>query len=476
MELVYIQQRGSGRLLLKCVIIWRAKMPEKNDEIIKDSKSKKKKSRKKKSLWKKLTTIIILLAILGVILYFAFQTLRPEKVIAQVNGEKITNRELEQKYDSLPEQYKLFITQDAFLDQIINVKLLLQEAKMQGVEATDEEVQSEVNLIKNSSGSDEAFQQLLEDRNMKISDLESQIREQLTINKLLNQTILSKIQVTSSEVRDYYNQDRDQFTAQEGEIRVRHILLATEDEAQEVLRELQEGTDFAELAESYSIDINSAAQGGELGFISQGQTVEEFENASFKLNVNQVSPIVQTQFGYHIIQREPDTIPYNEARDQIEQTLLMEKYNQAVDTYIQDLRDKSAITIEGVKLSEEIETFNETQDPICKENGKAIIRLYSTTTNPPSNWISDTFDELANEYKNEITAYHWQLDTGDNTLTAIKESGIPKEEVAVFQKYNPQSTVPTYVFGCKYVRIGNAYETLNEEKAEFKRVIGKLTG
>jgi hypothetical protein len=296
----------------------------------------------------------------------------------------------------------------------------------------------------------------------------------LLVNKLLNKTVLSKIDVTNSQIRTYYNENTDQFNSQAGEIRARHILVATEEEAEEILIELKQGADFSELAKLKSIDANSAVNGGDLGFFSKGQMIEEFEEAAFKLRVGQLSPVVPTQYGYHIIKREPDAIPYSEARDQIKEILLTDLYNNAIDLYIEQLRLDSTIVVNGIALSTEIETFTKTQDTICKENGKVIIRLFSTTKNPASKWISSTFDDLVAEYGSEIAAYHWQLDTGDNTLTAEEESGIPKEEVDIFQKYNQDSTVPTYVFGCKYVRIGNSYETLDEEEAEFKRVIEKL--
>ena len=112
---------------------------------------------------------------------------------------------------------------------------------------------------------------------------------------------------------------------------------------------------------------------------------------------------------------------------------------------------------------------------MCKEEGKPIVRLFSTTKNSASNWISDTFDGLADKYGDSIQVYHWQLDIGDNTLTDIKEKGVPKSEVTAFKKYNPKNTVPTYVFGCKYVRAGNAYESLEEEEAEFEAVIAQLS-
>ena len=203
--------------------------------------------------------------------------------------------------------------------------------------------------------------------------------------------------------------------------------------------------------------------------------VKEFEDAAFALKTGQVSSIIKTQFGYHIIKREPNSIPYNEAKDKIKETLLNEISNNAIDIYINQLNSDAVITKKGEKVTTKIETFTKTEDSICKEDGKVIITLFSTSKNTASVWISDTFDSLAVEYKDKAVLHHWQLDTGDDTLTGTKEEGIPQEELERFKKYNPASTVPTYVFGCKYVRVGNSYGNLDEENAEFKRVIGQLT-
>ncbi len=448
-------------------------MPEKNQEEKKDIKRKK--SRKiKKSTIKKISAVVVLLAILAVVLYFASRTLIPEKAAAIVNGEKITNQELEQKYSQLPDQYKLFITKEDFLDQIISVKLLLQEAEKKAVVVSDEEIEAELDAIKAQLPSEEEFDTLLKQRNMQLSQLKKQISEQLIINKLLNETVFSKVDVSESQIRGYYNNNEEDFKAKEGEIRVKHILVASEEEAGEILKDIKNGEDFSELAKSNSLDTGSAIMGGDLGFIQKGQMVKEFEDAAFGLKINEVSPIVQTQFGYHLIRRGADTISFDEAKEQIRQTLSNDLSNNAIELYISQLKSGAEIIKEGDKVAARVETFKETKDEICKKDGKVIIRLFSTAKNPNSQWISETFDKVAREYSNEVVAYHWQLDTGDNTLTEDVEEGIPKEEVDLFKKYNPKSTVPTFVFGCKYARIGNGYDILEDEKAEFKRLIGQL--
>jgi thiol-disulfide isomerase/thioredoxin len=121
---------------------------------------------------------------------------------------------------------------------------------------------------------------------------------------------------------------------------------------------------------------------------------------------------------------------------------------------------------------------------ICKENGKPIIRMFSTTWCPHCEWVRPTFDSVAKEYvdANKIVAYHWQVDVGDNTLTDANESltngeSIPANELAVMTTFNPKGSIPTFVFGCKYYRIGNGFESqkdLNAERTEFVKIIEQL--
>lgn len=119
-------------------------------------------------------------------------------------------------------------------------------------------------------------------------------------------------------------------------------------------------------------------------------------------------------------------------------------------------------------------------DGVCTEDGKPIIRLYSTTWCPHCQWISSTFDAVAKMYVKEglIVAHHWELNTGDDTLTSQVEKAVPDSELAIYNEFNPQGTVPTFVFGCKYYKIGNGvYEQeddLKGEAAEFEAVIEKL--
>jgi len=116
---------------------------------------------------------------------------------------------------------------------------------------------------------------------------------------------------------------------------------------------------------------------------------------------------------------------------------------------------------------------------ICKEDGKPVIYLFSTTWCPHCTWVGETFDKVAKEYigQGKIMAYHWELDTNDNTLTEEKESAVSTDASAAYKKFNPNGSIPTFVFGCKYWRVGNGHESADDlaaEEQEFRDLIDKI--
>lgn len=123
--------------------------------------------------------------------------------------------------------------------------------------------------------------------------------------------------------------------------------------------------------------------------------------------------------------------------------------------------------------------FEKAGAEICTEDGKPVVYLFSTTWCPHCSWIGDTFDRVVEEYVNagKIKAYHWEVDINDNILTSEKESRVPAAHSAIYREFNPQGSIPTFVFGCKYYRIGNGHEMeddLDAEAVEFKLLIEDL--
>ncbi|MFA5125065.1 MAG: thioredoxin family protein [Patescibacteria group bacterium] len=157
--------------------------------------------------------------------------------------------------------------------------------------------------------------------------------------------------------------------------------------------------------------------------------------------------------------------------------VFMIKGQDANSAKITDTTDQIAQTTQPVGDAPEsikptaagVSTFLEKKDAvICKEGGKPVVYLFSTTWCPHCEWVKPTFDKVvADAVKaGKIKAYHWELDTGDNTLTAAVEKEVPADALAVYQEFNPEGSIPTYVMGCKYFRVGNGHEAQDDLVSE----------
>ena len=127
----------------------------------------------------------------------------------------------------------------------------------------------------------------------------------------------------------------------------------------------------------------------------------------------------------------------------------------------------------------EIQTFIDSGEEVCTVDGKPAIYLFSTTWCPHCEWIADTYDSTVQEYVDagKIVAYHYEIDIGDDVMTEEVEESVPESELAIYGKFNPGGSIPTFVFGCKYYRIGNGFESQDDlaaEEAEFRVVIEDL--
>ncbi|GAF67311.1 unnamed protein product, partial [marine sediment metagenome] len=284
--------------------------------------------------------IVLLLMVLAIVFNLNRADKSNSAVITNLNGEEVSTEELDKRYEfffflvGYPEEYKQIVTKESFVDQLINEKLLLQEAAKKNIIITDKEVDAEIdNLVKQSPVSYEELEEQLKENDFSMDYLTEYYKNQMILTKLLDTTVFLEMDVTEPEISEYYNENKELYFAEEGQIRARHILVETEEEAEDIKRELDNGRDFAELAEEKSIGP-SGPNGGELGFFEKGQMVQGFEEMAFSLKVNEISEPVKTDFGWHIIQRGEDTISLNEARESIEEVLLIEKQRQALDDYV----------------------------------------------------------------------------------------------------------------------------------------------
>ncbi|MFC1793973.1 peptidylprolyl isomerase [Planctomycetota bacterium] len=249
------------------------------------------------------------------------------------------------------------------LEKTIRRHLLDQKVKEANIVITDEEVISQITEIAAAQTeplSLEEFKATLEQYGQSFDNVKADVRNGLARNKFMEAHWAGKIDVTEEDARKYYDENTKQFEIPE-QVRTSHILIKPEfidpnvdpnadpNEAKAIartkteglLKQLKDGADFAELAKSHSI-CPMAPQGGDLGFFPRGQMIPAFENAAFDLEIGQISEIVETEYGFHIIkatdQKEASTIAFDQAKDNIIRQLTQMKQSELAEEYIDSLK------------------------------------------------------------------------------------------------------------------------------------------
>lgn len=248
------------------------------------------------------------------------------------------------------------------LNRMIEEELLYQDTQAQGIVIDDQRVADELAGIKKRFPSEEEFQTTLATLKTSEDELKRKIQRGLAISELIR-TLTGDVQVTDEETKTFYDGNPSVFATPE-QVQARHILVKVAPEADadqkkqarqkitDVQEKVKAGEDFAELAKTDS-EGPSSVKGGDLGFFSRGQMVKPFEDAAFTLKKGEVSDIVETRFGYHLIQitdRRPEgTISYEDAKPRIAQNIKKEKEGQVVRDHIDKLRAKAEIKPQPVE-------------------------------------------------------------------------------------------------------------------------------
>jgi len=336
--------------------------------------------------------IILLVAFFGISIFYGLGQYRSSQrqtyYIAEVNKSGITSNQLQSaflnaisRYDdktlSSLDQSAIVSFKKNILGQLIDYELLYQQAQKEKVKISNDEIDLEIDKIKDNFSSPEEFDEALKANNITLVQLKEDIKRQLMINSILEET-RNQISISDEELLEYYNENKESFLEPE-QVHARHILVETEEEANNLLLQLKEGlTDFAELAREKSIGP-SAPSGGDLGFFARGQMVKEFEDAAFSLEPGEISGVVQTQFGYHIIKCEEKKDEYSptfdEAKEQVSNTLKYQRENEAISTLISKLKEEAFIVynydfdaeIESLKSSAEENQSSDSTEQVTSE-------------------------------------------------------------------------------------------------------------
>ena len=240
---------------------------------------------------------------------------------------------------------------------LVRRELLFQESKGK-VKVTDAEIATEVKKLKDQYASENDFNATLGSMNISQASLRAQVERAVSIQKYID-TFAAKASVDDKEIWAYYDKNRNSFRQPE-QVKASQILIKTDpgwDEAkkaaarkkiEDIRAKLKAGQDFESLARTYSEDP-SASKGGDLGYIRTGQVLKPFEDALFALKPGEVSDVVETSVGFHIIKavdrKAETTVPFEKVKDQLRTALKQEKGQQEANAYVAKVRERAKVEI-----------------------------------------------------------------------------------------------------------------------------------
>jgi peptidyl-prolyl cis-trans isomerase C len=298
---------------------------------------------------------------------FAAEKKIPDGAVATVNGVTITQDDFDKEMDRVRSQFarsgrslresQLPDIKDRVLETLINRELLYQESQNKGIKVEDAEVNQQVDILKKRFPKEDEFKAALLEMKISEAELKSQIRKGMAIQQFVDKDLVQDVKVSETEVKDFYINNPNMFKQSE-QVKASHILIKVDTQAdksakdqankkiKEIQKKLEDGGDFAALAKEYS-EGPSNVDGGDLGYFERGRMVKPFEDAAFKLKPGEVSDMVETPFGYHLIKvvdKKPESVvSYENAKERIAQYLEQEKKGKVLERNLEDMRQKAVI-------------------------------------------------------------------------------------------------------------------------------------
>lgn len=291
-----------------------------------------------------------------------------DRTVAVVNGVSLKERELERIVDELlPRAFfhqsvtpeKRAELRKKALDELIKRELYYQEAVRIGIKVSKSELKDGLENIKKRFKSKKEYQNALKQAGITEDDLKKDIERNLLINKFYQQEVLDISKVSDNELKEYYEKNKKDFLRPEA-VHIRHILIKVEPtstdeekakkkkEAEDILKRARQGEDFAELAYQYSAD-DWRVKGGDLGLIHRGRLLPELEEVAFKLKPGEISDLIETIYGYHIIKMEeklpPTQLGFDEIKDKLRKELEEKRKKEREENLFKTLKEKARIEV-----------------------------------------------------------------------------------------------------------------------------------
>lgn len=287
--------------------------------------------------------------------------------VAVVNGSVITRADFDREMTSAMGRLsstgepvahsQLSQLKEEVFKKLIARELLYQESQNNGIKVNEAAINEQLVMLKKRFPGEAEFKKMLSQMNLSEVDVKSQFERGMAIQEFIDKQFVQKVTVSDKEARAYYDSN-PVFFKQAEQVRASHILVSVDPKKdpsqkaesrkkiEDIQQKLRKGEDFSALAKEYS-QCPSGSEGGDLGYFQRGQMLKPFEQAAFALGPGEVSDIVETKFGYHLIRladKKPESVvPYEDTKDRIGQYLKQEKAEKDVVAYVQNLEEKAKV-------------------------------------------------------------------------------------------------------------------------------------
>ena len=280
---------------------------------------------------------VILLLIFSMVMFgFTFNLNKKDKTILRVGSTKLTMKQLDERIETMPEAYQGYYKTEQ------GKKILID------------------NLKKNYLLYEYAKEQKFENNKDVLAQLD-EAKKQIMVAIFLQENIEKKVNVKNPDVKKYFKENKEEFKTDE-QVKAKHILVKTEEEAKEIIVKLAKGEEFVLLAKEFSTDPSAKTNNGDLGWFSKGRMVKPFENAAFDLKKGEYTKNpVQTPFGWHIIlvedKKEAKELTFDEAKEDLKVSLVQKKQKELLDKILAKAEKKIKVEdfSEELLLSKEAE-------------------------------------------------------------------------------------------------------------------------
>ncbi|MBW6514990.1 MAG: peptidylprolyl isomerase [Candidatus Cloacimonetes bacterium] len=275
-------------------------------------------------------------------------------IVASVNNYDIDEREfLAELNRLLREKNRQQVNaqmKEIALDNLISGAIILEEARLQNLSVSEDEVQQEMINFQMCFKTSEEYEEFLKSTGLTHEQMLQRLYDKILVRRYLESCVSKEFDVDDQYLREFYEKNILLFNT-ELMIRVSHILTTLDKGlagSEELRQEIKNPKDFDQVAKKCS-ECPSCCQAGDLGYIVKGKMVKEFDETAFNLKVNEISQPVKTKHGYHIImvteRKEPGTLSFDEVKEPLKKRLCQIEYELEVDRHIKDLRDKADIYI-----------------------------------------------------------------------------------------------------------------------------------